>query len=1056
MDKKYVIAFDQGTTSTRTIIFDDKGTIHAISQKELTQHYPQSGWVEHDANKIFNDQKETFQTVLKDSGINPEQISAIGITNQRETTIVWDKETGEPIYNAIVWLDNRTKSICEDLKSQGFETYVKENTGLVIDAYFSGTKLKWILDNVEGAREKAEAGQLLFGTIDSWLIYKFTNGKYHLTDHTNASRTMLYNINELCWDKKMLDALNIPISLMPKVQTSSSDFGVIEYQTHSIPIYGVAGDQQAALFGQGGHLEGVAKNTYGTGCFMLLNTGKEFVPSKNGLLTTLTCSLPNENINYALEGSIFSGGASIQWLRDKLSVIEKAKDTEKICESIPPLKDLYVVPAFAGLGAPYWDANAKGAIFGLTLDIGKNEIIKATVEALAYQTKDVINAMIEDSNKQLTSLKVDGGACANNYLMQFQSDILNVTVERPKLLEVTALGAAMLAGLKSGLWTMEDIDSVRDVEKVFLPKMDKKIRKEKYKGWLESIERTKSTVKIEKKQTVKRFSILDREEQLAKASSQKFDLVVIGGGITGAGIALDAASRGMKICLIEKNDFASGTSNKSTKLIHGGLRYLKQLEIGLVKESGRERAIVHKLAPHLVIPEKMLLPLIEGGNYGKMMTSIGLKVYDFLADVEGDDRRKMLDKVETLQKEPLLDAETVLGGGYYSEYRTDDARLTIELLKKAAELGATVINYCEMNEFVYNENHKIESVHCFDHNSGKEVSISARNFVSAAGPWVDLLRKKDASVNNKHLHLTKGVHIVFPFEKLPIHQSIYFDVPDGRMLFAIPRGKVTYVGTTDTDYDGDIDHVVTNLSDVEYLLKGVNATFPDVNLVIDDVKSSWAGLRPLIHEDDKSASELSRKDEIFISNSGLISIAGGKLTGYRKMAQRALEAVLETMKKKRKSKFKESHTEKIALASPSMKTKGEVKTYQNELAIKLKTIGIESPFHAWYLTSTFGKQSELIFNKINYFFNENPQERLVRAELWYCIYHEMTNSLADFFVRRTGKLYFDIDSVYQYESMVLQDCIQYLEWDENRVEKEKKILHELLKDATTFYNDDLK
>ena len=458
MNKKYVIAFDQGTTSTRTIIFDVQGSIQGISQKELTQHYPESDWVEHNPNQIYNDQKETFKTVLKDTGIHPKDIAAIGITNQRETTVVWDKETGEPIYNAIVWLDKRTKDICKTLKQNGLETYVRENTGLVIDSYFSGTKLKWILDHVEGARKKAENGQLLFGTIDSWLIYKFTNGKHHVTDYTNASRTMLYNIKNLTWDNTMLTALNIPKLMLPEVKNSSSNFGSVNYQDINIPIYGVAGDQQAALFGQGGSVQGIAKSTYGTGCFLLLNNGKDFVSSKNGLLTTLACSLPNETINYALEGSIFIGGASIQWLRDKMELIKHAKETEQICNGIPPLKDLYVVPAFAGLGAPYWDANAKGAIYGITLNIGKNEIIKATIEALAYQTKDVIKAMEEDSGKSLSSLKVDGGASANNYLMQFQSDILNVPVERPKIIEVTALGAAMLAGLKANVWTKQDIE----------------------------------------------------------------------------------------------------------------------------------------------------------------------------------------------------------------------------------------------------------------------------------------------------------------------------------------------------------------------------------------------------------------------------------------------------------------------------------------------------------------------------------------------------------------------------------------------------------------------
>tara|TARA_R100001369_G_C3319641_1_gene168721 strand:+ start:1040 stop:2530 length:1491 start_codon:yes stop_codon:yes gene_type:complete len=492
MNKKYVIAFDQGTTSTRTIIFDLQGNIHGISQKELTQYYPESGWVEHDPNQIYKDQRDTFETVLKDTKIDTSAIAGIGITNQRETTVVWDKETGKPIYNAIVWLDNRTKDICQTLKNDGLETYVREHTGLVIDAYFSGTKLKWILDNVEGAREKADAGKLLFGTIDSWLIYKFTNGKHHYTDHTNASRTMLYNIKDLTWDDTLLTALNIPKSMLPEVKTSSSNFGSVQYKDIHIPIYGVAGDQQAALFGQGGSIEGIAKNTYGTGCFILLNNGKDYVISKNGLITTLACSLPEEPKTYALEGSIFIGGASIQWLRDKLLLINQASETEQICNSIPPLNDLYVVPAFAGLGAPYWDANAKGAIYGITLDIGKNEIIKATVEALAYQTIDVIKAMEEDSGKPLTSLKVDGGASANNYLMQFQSDLLNVTVDRPKMIEITALGAAMLAGLKAGVWTKQDIESIRKVDQFFLPKMDTTTRTEKYDGWLDAVKRTKT------------------------------------------------------------------------------------------------------------------------------------------------------------------------------------------------------------------------------------------------------------------------------------------------------------------------------------------------------------------------------------------------------------------------------------------------------------------------------------------------------------------------------------------------------------------------------------
>ncbi|WP_405400938.1 glycerol kinase GlpK [Maribacter sp. Asnod2-G09] len=490
--KKYVIALDQGTTSTRTIVFDKEGTIISIAQKELKQYYPQSGWVEHDALEIYNDQLETFNEAIEKSGIDPNEIASIGITNQRETTVVWDRETGEPIHKAIVWLDKRTTAICNDLEEKGLTNYIRQNTGLVIDSYFSGTKLKWILDHVDGAQEKAEAGKLMFGTIDSWLIYKFTEGEKHVTDHTNASRTLIYNIKKLEWDDKLLEELNIPKSLLPKVQNSSSDFGAINYKGIQIPIYGVAGDQQAALFGQGGFEEGIAKSTFGTGCFILLNTGGKLVNSKRGLLSTLTCSLENEPVHYALEGSIFAGGASIQWLRDRMKVIDSASETEAICTSIPPLKNVYVVPAFAGLGAPHWDSEAKGSIYGMTLDTGREELIKATVNSLAYQTKDVIGAMEKDCKSKSVTLKVDGGASANNYLMQFQSDILNVEVDRPKMIEVTAFGAALLAGIKAGVWTKNDIAKIREVDTIFSPKMDKKERKSNYKGWKKAVKRTKT------------------------------------------------------------------------------------------------------------------------------------------------------------------------------------------------------------------------------------------------------------------------------------------------------------------------------------------------------------------------------------------------------------------------------------------------------------------------------------------------------------------------------------------------------------------------------------
>ncbi|MDO6761129.1 glycerol-3-phosphate dehydrogenase/oxidase [Tamlana sp. 2_MG-2023] len=548
------------------------------------------------------------------------------------------------------------------------------------------------------------------------------------------------------------------------------------------------------------------------------------------------------------------------------------------------------------------------------------------------------------------------------------------------------------------------------------------------------------------------FSILNRKHQIKKLQSNTFDLAIIGGGITGAGIALDAASRGMNVCLVEKNDFASGTSNKSTKLIHGGLRYLKQFEVGLVRESGSERAIVHKLAPHLVTSEKMLLPLSEGGTYGKIMTSIGLKVYDFLADVHGDDSRIMLDKAETLEKEPLLDKTVTIGGAVYAEYRTDDARLTLEVLKKAASFGATIINYCEMQDFNYNVHSKIESLNCIDYNSNHSFTIAAKSYISATGPWADIIRTKDHSINHKHLHLTKGVHLVFPQDKLPIKQSIYFDVDDGRMIFAIPRGRVTYVGTTDTNYTGNKDRVVATKSDVDYLLNAINKTFPEIHLTVNDVESNWAGLRPLIHEDDKAPSELSRKDELFVSDTGLISIAGGKLTGYRKMAQRALDAVLDQLNSDEKDKLVASQTEHITLVDPKLHTDEDVLDFRNKLIDQLNDLGVSDPYHAWYFCSNYGSQADHILSKSKDFENENILERLIRAELWFSINYEMVNSLSDFFVRRTGRLYFDISSVDKYRDIILTDCIMYLNWDNQRVMLENEKLEKLIQDATTYYD----
>jgi glycerol kinase len=493
LSEKYIMALDQGTTSSRAIIFDHKGKIVRAAQNEFTQYYPKAGWVEHDPMEIWGTQSGVAREVLESAGIRPNEIAAIGITNQRETTVVWDKNTGKPIYNAIVWQCRRTASICDDLKARGLEDYIRENTGLVVDAYFSGTKIKWILDNVEGAREKAEKGELLFGNIDTWLIWNLTRGKVHVTDYSNASRTMIYNIKELKWDEKILEELDIPKSMLPEVKPSSEVYGVTDPRTFGgaqIPISGIAGDQQAALFGEACFEPGMAKNTYGTGCFMLMNTGEEMVRSQNGLLTTIAWGVDGK-VEYALEGSIFVAGAVIQWLRDELKLIYSAKDSEYFATQVEDNNGVYLVPAFVGLGAPYWDMYARGTMVGLTRGTNQNHIIRAALESIAYQTRDVLEAMQEDSGIDLQELRVDGGAVENNFLMQFQSDILGVPVHRPEVIETTALGAAYLAGFAVGFWSgKEEISNRWNVDRVFEANMEEERKEKLYKGWKKAVTRS--------------------------------------------------------------------------------------------------------------------------------------------------------------------------------------------------------------------------------------------------------------------------------------------------------------------------------------------------------------------------------------------------------------------------------------------------------------------------------------------------------------------------------------------------------------------------------------
>ncbi|EFM90519.1 glycerol kinase [Actinobacillus pleuropneumoniae] len=492
MTKEYIIALDQGTTSSRAVLLDKNANIVEVSQREFTQIYPQVGWVEHNPMEIWATQSSTLNEVVAKAGITSDKIAAIGITNQRETTIVWEKETGKPVYNAIVWQCRRTANICAKLKEDGHEAYIRKTTGLVVDPYFSGTKVKWILDNVEGAREKAERGELLFGTVDTWLVWKLTQGRVHVTDYTNASRTMMFNIHTKQWDDKMLELLNIPRSMLPEVRNSSEVYGETNIGGKGgvrIPVAGMAGDQQAALYGHLCVEAGQAKNTYGTGCFMLMNTGNEAVESKNGLLTTIACNAKGEPC-YALEGSIFMGGASIQWLRDELKIVHDSKDSEYFATKEDSTNGVYVVPAFTGLGAPYWDPYARGAILGLSRGANRNHIVRATLESIAYQTRDVLDAMQSDSGKHLATLRVDGGAVANNFLMQFQADILNANVERPVVREVTALGAAYLAGLAVGFWKdLQELRGKASIERTFVPDGDEAKRTRRYKGWKKAVKR---------------------------------------------------------------------------------------------------------------------------------------------------------------------------------------------------------------------------------------------------------------------------------------------------------------------------------------------------------------------------------------------------------------------------------------------------------------------------------------------------------------------------------------------------------------------------------------
>lgn len=549
-------------------------------------------------------------------------------------------------------------------------------------------------------------------------------------------------------------------------------------------------------------------------------------------------------------------------------------------------------------------------------------------------------------------------------------------------------------------------------------------------------------------------SALNREATLSKLGNETFDLAVIGGGITGAGIALDAASRGMKVALVEQKDFANGTSSKSTKLIHGGLRYLKNLEIGLVREVGHERAVVHKIAPHMVIPQKMLLPFYNNGTFGPKTTSLALWAYDHLAKVDDQDRRKMLTRQQTLDKEPLLKQDGLKGSGYYAEYRADDARLTIENIKSAVDHGAICLNYVSAEKFLYGPNENISGILCRDVLEDVPFELKATYVVNATGPWTDILRKKDDGSAHDKLFLSKGVHIVIAKEKLPLRQAVYFDVPDGRMIFAIAHHRATYIGTTDTKYTGDIDEVRVTREDALYLLDATNNMFPGLDLKIGDIESAWAGLRPLIFKEGKSAGELSRKDEIFISKNDLITITGGKLTGYRKMAEEVVDLVARRFEQDHQKTFRQVKTKDIVLNGGPFNEQLTLEDYKKTLTERLKAVGLEGHWPE-YMLENYGRQSDAILEKIPYYDRNTPEEALIRGEVWFAIIHELAHTPIDFFGHRTGRLFYDLPGIEAVKNIALEDFETYFDWEEDELKNATLELDRAIQSMTDFGEKDL-
>eukprot|EP00095_Tigriopus_kingsejongensis_P006863 maker-scaffold6121_size4100-snap-gene-0.1 protein:Tk06863 transcript:maker-scaffold6121_size4100-snap-gene-0.1-mRNA-1 annotation:"fad-dependent oxidoreductase" len=837
--EQFILALDQGTTSSRALLVNKAGEIVSVSQKEYKQIYPKPGWVEHDPMEIWSSQTAVEAEALAKADLRHHDIAAIGITNQRETTVVWDKKTGKPVYNAIVWQDRRTADYCATLKKEsGLERKIGDKTGLRLDPYFSGTKLRWILENVEGVRERAEAGELLFGTIDSWLVWKFTGGEVHITDATNASRTLLYNIHEGDWDEELLALFNIPRIMLPEVKGCSEVYG---HTTKNVPIAGIAGDQHAALFGQACFEPGMAKNTYGT-------------------------------------GSVFMGGAVVQWLRDELELVRSAEECSELASQVPDAGGMYLVPAFAGLGAPHWDPYARGTCVGMTRGTNRKHYCRAALEAIAYQSADLAACMEKDAGFPIKELRVDGGASRSEPLMQFQSDLMRLDVIRPEIVETTALGAAYLAGLAVGFWKdKQDIIDQWKEEARFQPERKEAEMQSLAEGWTRAGMGTS------------RARIMKREDSLnhIKNAKEPYDFCIVGGGATGLGAAVDAASRGHSVVLVEQADFAKGTSSRSTKLVHGGVRYLQQGNVSLVLEALRERGRLTKNAPHLVHDLSFVIPNYswwEGPFYG-----IGMKVYDRLAGKLGLGASKWLSKEETLERIPTVETKGLGGSVIYHDGQFDDSRLAVNLAQTAAGLGAKLANYLKCTGLQKSDG-IVSGIEAEDIETGEKLPIQARCVINATGIFVDELRTKDEDSAKPMITVSQGIHLVLPKKFLPGNSAIMIPkTADGRVLFAVPWHDCVVVGTTDTPLSEKSLEPRALASEVEFVMEHA-AKYLTKDPKPEDVLSIFAGLRPLVGAGDGSdTAAISRDHTIVVSNSGLVTVTGGKWTTYRKMAEDVID-----------------------------------------------------------------------------------------------------------------------------------------------------------------------